>query len=193
MIILLRYNGKTREEKSFSMKKEDKMVKLTGIVMIIVSSGFLGNYIYKTLRNRCTMLKDILTSIDILQAEIVFKRSGLHTAVNTVKARTGSDVSGFWEEVIRALNNNEGVEKGFDKGLAILKNRGLSKEDVDAIKLLGGVLGKYDSFEQARLMKNIKELITVQYKDAVKELADKGKLYRAMGISIGIVVALVIV
>ena len=193
MIILLRYNGKTREEKSFSMKKEDKMVKLTGIVMIIVSSGFLGNYIYKTLRNRCTMLKDILTSIDILQAEIVFKRSGLHTAVNTVKARTGSDVSGFWEEVIRALNNNEGAEKGFDKGLAILKNRGLSKEDVDAIKLLGGVLGKYDSFEQARLMKNIKELITVQYKDAVKELADKGKLYRAMGISIGIVVALVIV
>ena len=169
------------------------MVKLTGIVMIIVSSGFLGNYIYKTLRNRCTMLKDILTSIDILQAEIVFKRSGLHTAVNTVKARTGSDVSGFWEEVIRALNNNEGAEKGFDKGLAILKNRGLSKEDVDAIKLLGGVLGKYDSFEQARLMKNIKELITVQYKDAVKELADKGKLYRAMGISIGIVVALVIV
>ena len=161
--------------------------------MIIVSSGFLGNYIYKTLKDRCTILKDILTSIDILQAEIVFKRSGLHTAVNAVKVRTGNIVSGFWEVVLEALNNNAGVERGFDKGMAYLKSKGLSKEDVDAIRLLSGVLGRYDSLEQARLMKNIKELIAVQYRDAMKELTDKGKLYRAMGISLGIVVALVIV
>ena len=43
------------------------------------------------------------------------------------------------------------------------------------------------------MMKNIKELINVQWLEGNRELTEKGKLYRALGVSFGIVVALVMI
>ena len=169
------------------------MIKMSGILMIIGSSGFLGSYIYKTLKNRCDILKEMLNSIDILQAEIVFRRSDLPSALKTVAERTKGYVSLFWSETGQSVSENQSVQAAFEKGLNLIKNKGITKEDAAVISTLSGIIGKYDSLEQAQMMKNIKELINVQWLEGNRELTEKGKLYRALGVSFGIVVALVMI
>lgn len=161
--------------------------------MIIGSSGFLGSYIYRTLKNRCDILKEMLTAIDILQAEIVFKRADIVSAIENAATRTNGHTSVFWENVCNNIQNGNGTDQAFKKAFEIIRNKGITKEDFDVINTLAGVLGKYDSLEQAQMMKNIKELINMQWLESNKELKEKGKLYRALGLSFGIVIALVVV
>lgn len=161
--------------------------------MIIGSSGFLGSYIYRTLKNRCDILKEMLTAIDILQAEIVFKRADIINAIDAAARRTKGNTAMFWKNVCSGLKDNESTDKAFKKAFESVKNRGVTKEDIEVINTLAGVLGKYDSLEQAQMLKNIKELINIQWLESNKELKEKGKLYRALGLSFGIVIALVVV
>lgn len=161
--------------------------------MIIGSSGFLGSYIYKTLKNRRDILKEMLTAIDILQAEIVFKRAELSQAILEAAMRVKGISSVFWHSVYDIINKGEGIDKAFDMSLNDMKMKGLTKEDVDIIGSLTGILGKYDSLEQAQMLKNVKELINVQWRESDREFKEKGKLYRALGLSFGIIVALVMI
>lgn len=161
--------------------------------MIIGSSGFLGSYIYKTLKNRRDILKEMLTAIDILQAEIVFKRAELPGAISEAAARVKGLSRAFWQSVSDIINKGEGIDKAFAAALNDMRMKGLTKEDVDIISSLTGILGKYDSLEQAQMMKNVKELINIQWRESDREFKEKGKLYRALGLSFGIVIALVMI
>lgn len=169
------------------------MVKIMGILMIIGSSGFLGSYIYRMLKNRCEILKEMLAATDILQAEIVFKRANLIDATNSIARRVKGYASEFWKEVHKNIKNNESIAKAFEKGFETIKHKGITKEDIEVINTLAGVLGKYDTLEQAQMVKNIRELINMQWTESNRELKERGRLYRALGLSFGIVIALVVI
>ena len=161
--------------------------------MIIGSSGFLGAYIHKSLKNRCIALKELLSAIDVLQAEIVFKRSELSEALKAVSLRVKGISNSLWSGMRDGLENDMLFEESFNAQKEGFKKLGLTKEDVNVFRNITGVLGKYDSLEQAQMLKNIKALLENQWTESERELKEKGKLYRALSISFGIVVALIAV
>ena len=175
------------------MKKEDKMIKIVGVLMIIGSSGFLGRYIYILLKDRRDLLRELISAVDILQAEIVFKRSELCEAFEVICRRIGGKSRIFWSSVTDKLKEGEKLETAFEQSSKHLSARGMTKEDGDILMSFCSVLGRYDSYEQASMLKNIRIMLERQYAQSEKEFSEKGRLYRALGLSIGIIAALVAV
>lgn len=160
--------------------------------MIIGSSGFLGRYIYKTLKNRRDLLKDIMLAIDILQAEIIFKRAESYRAISIVSSRLSGISREFWAGIAEELSSGKTFKEAFKKCSSILKKVGLTADDIESFEGITAVLGRYDSFEQAQMLKNIKETVKSQWLESDKELKEKGKLYKALGLSFGIVIAIMV-
>ena len=161
--------------------------------MIIASSGALGLFVRKSLKNRYENLRGILLAIDIFQAEIVFRRATLEDAIAKITQSVGGMVGAFFKEVSMQMEQHQTFADGFETALPKLAKSGLVKSDTDLFHDLTGVLGRYDSLEQAQMLKNIRVNFEAQFNQSRDELLQKGKLYSALGVSFGIMLALMAV
>lgn len=161
--------------------------------MIIASSAALGLFVRKTLKNRYESLRGILTALDILQAEIVFRRATLEEALLKVTQSVHGTVGEFFGGVRTRMENKMTFTEGFENALPRLGKSGLTKADTDILGDLTGILGRYDSIEQAHMLKNLRTNVESQFNQSREELLQKGKLYSALGVSFGIMLALMAV
>ena len=76
------------------------------------------------------------------------------------------------------------------KGLAAL---GLSEADVRALTAALHALGRYDSAAQAEAIDRAVHTLNRAREEAEGELNQKGRVYRAMGVTVGIMLALIAV
>ena len=127
------------------------------------------------------MLRELISVLDIFAGEIDFKRSVLCEAVEVICRGIGGKSRIFWSSVTDKLKEGEKLETAFEQSSKHLSARGITKEDGDILMSFCSVLGRYDSYEQASMLKNTRMMLERQYAQSEKEFSENDRPYRAMG------------
>ncbi|WP_434644134.1 stage III sporulation protein SpoIIIAB [Thermoanaerobacterium thermosaccharolyticum] len=169
------------------------MIKVVGMIMVLISStliGYLKSLKY-TLRRRT--IRAILSSLNILITEITYNQITLSEAFTKLSETSESGIGKLFLIASQILNSNEGytASEAWEIALDKVGDLNLNQDDIRILKSFGKGLGNSDIYNQEKNFKFTSELLKKQLSDA-EELSKKNeKLYKNLGVLIGIAVIII--
>lgn len=157
------------------------MLKLTGAVLIGAVCVMYGFSAADRLRRRRDFLNAFLTSLSVLETEIVFGRYPLRVIFGRIKNKelcglyTDCDIDGL------------GIRAAWERSAsAAAAAAGLKENELAAVLSLGSELGMTDIEGQKRSIARARELAAAYAADAADDHRRLGRAYRGCGIAAGI-------
>ena len=168
------------------------MLKMIGVVMIIGSCSAIGISMSNALRERMAALKSFIAALQILKAEIVFRALPIPQILHRIEEECSGPAAGFFSVTAQVMQKeNTGFHPAAERQLESLKRCNLKKGDIRHIAEALHALGRYDAGAQAQALTAAEVSLQQELDDVRKEAAQKGKLYQAVGLTTGIMLALV--
>ena len=122
-------------------------MKTIGIILIVFSGVWLAFKIYRSYQGRINVLRELLSDLEVIKNEVVFKKATLCEALKKVKSE--GICREFYEKILSSLKEGEGVREGFIKAMESFSYC-FSKEDERAVSDFGRLLGSTDVEGQIR-------------------------------------------
>ena len=170
------------------------LLKISGSILILLSTSLLG-YIYgSSYRDRVNNLVLLENCIRILETEIIYGANPLPEALVNVYRKGNSKVSFVFKEISDQLILNKGtVLECFQSIENILKEKlKFNDDDIEMFFTLGRTIGASNRIDQE---KNFK-LLLVQIETletGAREARDKNeKLYKSLGVLLGLVIVIIL-
>lgn len=171
-------------------------LKIIGCLFCLGAAATIGFLKAEELKSRVKRLEEFKRMMMLLQGELRFHRATLSEAFESVSRRVEEPFAGFLEETAMRLEerqrgNFDEVWKEMSKRL--LYTEGLQKEDEQLLELLRSSLGYLDLTMQTETL-NLAMTQTEESIRQAKEMQErKGKLYQTMGVTVGALLALLII
>ena len=160
------------------------IIKYIGLIMVLAICFLIGYFISKKYSNRVNELKEIQIALDILENKIKYTYEPLKDIFKEMKRLLKGNISEVFGTVSSNLEENV-VESAFSKAIKEVKTN-LLDEDLEVIKNLSKTLGKTEKDGQVSQIELAKTFIESQIKKAEKEEEKNSKLYKTLGVTIGL-------
>lgn len=171
-------------------------LKIMGCVFCLSAAMTVGFLKAEELKIRVRRLEELKRMMVLLQGEFRFHRATLSEAFENVASRVEAPFRDFLTETARKLS--DGTQGSFRKiwtemSEKLLSADGFQKEDQGLLELLGNSLGYLDLTMQMETLKLSMEQTEEALCGAKERLETRGKLYRTMGVTVGALLALLII
>ena len=165
------------------------LLKFIDIISIFFICSYLGIYKAKYFENRVIELNKFQNALVMFKGKIEF---------------TYEPIKNIFEEISKIIyENNENIFKNiverdcdicssWNEEIMIIKNC-LNMEDREIIKMLGKMLGKTDVKGQINEIELTLNLIERQIQKAEKEKEKNTKLYKTMGVVLGLGICIILI
>ncbi|MFZ5633636.1 MAG: stage III sporulation protein SpoIIIAB [Bacillota bacterium] len=151
------------------------MLKLLGAVILVAAGGAAGMLVAREYARRPGELKSLLSSIQMLETEIIYAATPMAEALERVAGSADRKVAVFFRKAARELRSMTGCTAGeaWEKSLAWFYTvSSLSRQDMSILRNLGRALGVSDREDQAKHLRlacdQLKREIFRAEEDAVK-------------------------
>lgn len=168
------------------------MLKVTGLVLILVSAAAMGFSKSRELTEELGALEQVLRMVIYLKREISYKNASLYEALTDVSVKIPGQYALFLKSTAEETGKRKGESFGkiFRRNAELyLEETGLSKEEQKKFFSLGENLGYLDLDMQIRQL----ELYEKEAEDSIEELREKlpgrKRAYRSLGVLLGILLA----
>lgn len=172
---------------------EEKMFFIKFIIYILIfsSSTYIGILISKQYSNRVTELKELKTSLNVLKTKIRFTSEPLQDIFQEISINTKGNISNLFKRIsndLKSASARTAWEEAIDK-----ENLSIKKEDRQALKTLGKLLGRTDLEGQISEIELTESFLETQIMEAQNEKDKNEKLYKTLGMisGVGIIVILI--
>lgn len=169
------------------------MLKIIPISIIFLSCTYIGFYYGESFKRRSKQLKTILKSVMFLNNEVMYSNTPLPEALNYISIKVESPINNILSNVAKNLESGDykSVYEAFCKEYHNNKSSlNLFEEDKGIIKDFLKGLGESGTYGQDKLFNLTIENMKINCK-AADELAKKNsKMYSAIGICIGAMIAI---
>lgn len=171
------------------------IIKYISLILILIISSYIGILISKKYQNRVRELKQIKSSLTVFAAKIkltyepipeIFKELGENKNLNI-----SQNISKIFEEASENMNNMP-AGKAWNKALEN-QNTNLKKEDIEVLKNLSNLLGKVDLEGQISEIELVDNFLDNQIEKAEEESKKNQKMYKTLGITIGLAMVIIFV
>ena len=171
---------------------------LKGILCLIIvfACGGLGLIKAQTFSARLEDLADLKDMIHILQTEMSYRKDPLPSAFARIAAYKENRAMELLRQCSDSMKESLDLKQCWEQAVenAYEKNGScLTGEDLAILKDLGLQLGKSDIKGQAAMFALTEAKLERQIEQADREKESKGKMYRGLGFSIGIVIAIILI
>lgn len=171
------------------------MLKIAGSVLVMLAClGYAGGLLRQMSRRR-DILRSCLEMTELLAGEIRYERAPVAEALRRICGRLDGDL----ETVIRGIADRleEGgygsMEEVWDAGFLREKEKlPLTKEELDGVREIGKNLGFLDLAVQIDHLAGCRERLGRNLDKVQRELDEKRRLYRSLGLAAGIFVILIL-
>lgn len=159
------------------------VIKGALIISIIVVCSLIGNIKSNSFEKRYLDLKKFKRSLGIFRSKLEF---------------TYNPVNEIFEDISRLVYENEdNVFKRFNENknwdLSVDEEENLSQDDKEVVKSLGKMLGKLDKDGQLNEIYLVDEFLDKQIETAFEVKQKNEKLYKILGKSVGIAIAIILI
>lgn len=172
------------------------LLKVSGVIMILLSGCLIGINLSKEYELRMVHLKQFKKMLMLLKGEIKYNNSGIYESVTTVADRTENIVGIFLEKVMENFNENSmTLKSAWDYGVeSVLKTQTKLKEkELIYIKDLGTNLGITDKETQINNILSCIEAINLSLDELNENKEEKCKLYKTLGVMAGAFLTIVLI
>lgn len=165
-------------------------IKTFIFAMIIGASSVIGLMLAKKYSNRELELKEMKNALNMFENKISFTYEDIPTVFNDVSEKIQGNVGKIFKTASKKMQD---VSAG-DAWEYSLENvyTSLTKEDINIIKGLGRMLGKTDLNGQISEIKLVKDFIDTQINEAKKEKEKNSKMYKTLGVVVGITIVIIL-
>lgn len=166
------------------------VIKMTGAVMIIAGGGLFGAVRAGRLKKRHKALILVDTALSSMANEINYSDDCIDDVM-----RNAAKISGIKEifDSCATLSNKMPISKRWNEAVKMdSKKLNLNKSDCEIISMLGGELGMTDREGQFKNIEHIRLLLSRQIDDAHEQYLKEAKLFRSLGITAGIFLAILL-
>jgi len=171
------------------------MLKIIGGVLICTSLGLGGVIKAICEEQKLEVLNEYEKSLNLLKGEIKFSISSLPEAIYSVAKRTSGPVSEFYNSISEEIMRQPDIviNKIWEREtINILKEPLQDNSLIELINELGSQLGHLDVEMQERSIElNLSRLQELQAK-VREDIIKKSKLYKTMGIALGVLITIVL-
>ncbi len=164
------------------------IVKIIGSVLIITASVSVGWSKSKQLSNRKVFLQEFIAFLTTLSTNFRFNSADIFTLTAlSLGEKLAANIS-------FANPQNLSFEQIWQMQIKILpRSYSLKKQDISLLNEFGAELGKTDVEGQLKHIELYKSLFTKQLYEAEELIVQKSKLYKTLGLFVGISIVLVII
>lgn len=171
-------------------------IKVIGGLFVLVSSAAIGFLKAEELHQRVKLLEELKRVIVLLKGELRFHRAELSEAFEHVAEKTSVPFEGFLKNTAKQMEMR--AEGGFEKiwsdnCLSLLRTEGFRKEDRELFEVLGTGLGYLDLTMQKENLNLVLQQIEEKIGCAKEVQKSKGKVYQTMGVTVGTLLALMMI
>lgn len=167
------------------------ILKYIMIFLVFLISFLVGNLISKKYILRVKELKDFKNALNIIESKIKFTYEPLPEIFIQTSKLLSKNIS---EIFVQASNNMENLnaEESWDKSLEEVSTN-LYKEDIENIKNFGKMLGKTDKEGQISQLELTKTFIEMQIEKAKVEEEKNSKMYKTLGVIVGLAFVIILI
>lgn len=166
-------------------------IKCLIYILIFSSSTYIGILISKQYSNRVNELKEMKLALNILKTKIRFTSEPLYNIFHEISMSSKGNICNLFKRICQNLKNDS-AKIAWENAI---ENETLSikKEDRQALKSMGNLLGKTDLNGQISEIELTEAFLETQIIDAQNEKDKNEKLYKTLGMvtGVGIIVILI--
>lgn len=160
------------------------MIKLMGTLLLVAAGGAAGMMVARQYARRPGELKSVLSSIQMLETEIIFAATPLAEALERAAAGSDRVVADFFRRASRDLlpANGRTAGEAWERAMGELyAASSLSKRDMVILGSLGRALGISDRDDQAKHLRLACEQLKMEISRAEEEAAKNSKMWNYLG------------
>ena len=163
-----------------------KFINLIGILLICI---YLGNYKAKSYEIRTSELNKFQNALIMFKSKIEFTYEPIKNIFEDISKIIYEKEENIF---LNSIRNEKEISSSWVNSTIKIKN-GFNNEDKEIIKMLGKMLGKTDVKGQVNEIDLCISLVERQLKKAEKEKEKNVKLYKTMGIILGLGICIILI
>ncbi|QHI73700.1 stage III sporulation protein AB [Aminipila terrae] len=172
------------------------MLKIILNTLIFIICCAIGYFKAQDYQCRVTNLQSFLDGLKNLEDEILYRKTPLPEALAIVSAeKANHGAKNLFSQVsmdLKGKNNCSFIESWIKYSNELGDSCSFTAEDIYAINELGKGLGGTDVYGQSAVIQRSYKQLENQLKDAVQENNTKGKMYKNLGIAIGLTLVIIL-
>lgn len=160
------------------------------LIVIFGTCSIIGIKYSKKFENRYKNLKEIKNMLNIFKTKIKYTYEPLPEIFNQISKNTYEEVGEIFfkaSEKMKKINAQDAWRKSIDES-----NIEISKEDKNVLKGMSKLLGKTNIEGQINEIELTENFLNKQIEDAEKEKNKNVKLYKTLGITIGLAIVILL-
>lgn len=165
-------------------------IKCIIFILIFSLSTYIGILISKQYSNRVNELNDFKIALNILKTKIRYTNEPLYNIFKEISNSIKGNIGNLFKNICKNMKNDL-VSLAWENAI---ENESLSikKDDRQAIKTMGKLLGKTDLDGQIAEIELTESFIETQIVDAQNEKSKNEKLYKTLGMVTGLGIIIIL-
>lgn len=168
-------------------------IKYILIFFIFVIFSLIGNLYSKKYSNRLYELEKINGLLNIFKAKIKFTCLTIQEIFNQIYEENKDNIGEIFKNASDYMNE-ESSKKAWEKSLEnATKKTNFNEEDITTLKTLGKMLGNTDMAGQVSQIELTEQMLLERIENAKVEKKKNSKLYKTLGITTGLAIAIILI
>lgn len=171
------------------------MYKIIGSIMILVSSTLVGLLTASKFKIRVQQLKEIRGNFQMIETEIFYTATPIIEVMEKVSKQSQKPLSNIYDDIAKKLKKREGESLGSIWKRVFEKRKdytGFTKDDLETINFFGSILGTTDRLSQVKNAKLVQSQLIKLEEYAEKDFIRNEKLFKNLGILLGLVIVIIL-
>lgn len=168
-----------------------QIIKYITLILILSSTTYIGILISKKYLNRVKDLKEMKNALNMFSTKIKFTYEPIPQTFKEISQKTKPNISNIFKNVCEKMNT-ENAGKAWEEALEE-SNTNMTKEDIEVLKNLSNLLGKVDIEGQVNEVELVENFLDTQIELAEEEKQKYVKMYKTLGITIGLAVVIILI
>ncbi len=168
-----------------------QIIKCLTLILILSSTTYIGILISKKYLNRVKDLKEMKNALNMFSTKIKFTYEPIPQTFKEISQKTNPNISNIFKNVCEKMDN-QNAGKAWEEALEE-SNTNMTKEDIEVLKNLSNLLGKVDIEGQVNEVELVENFLDTQIELAEEEKQKYVKMYKTLGITIGLAVVIILI
>ncbi len=168
-----------------------QIIKYILLILIFFLSAAIGIAVSKIFENRVKELREFRNNLNIMKNKIKFTYEPLKEIFCDIANESASAVEKIFEKISIKMENNQ-LKEVWENSIQEA-DISLNQEDKDIIKRLGKLLGQTDVDGQLSEIELTESFLDIQIQKAEEAKKKNQKLYKTLGIVMGLVFVIILI
>lgn len=168
-----------------------QIIKYITLIIILASTTYIGILISKKYLNRVKDLKEMKNALNMFSTKIKFTYEPIPQIFKEISEKVKPNIANIFKNVCEKMNEKT-AGKAWEEALEE-SNTNMTKEDIEILKNLSNLLGKVDIEGQVNEVELVESFLDTQIELAEEEKKKYVKMYKTLGVTIGLAVVIILI